>query len=72
MINPIHKFNNGNGATLCHKCSKIISIGFTEDLYCGKECYSKHRAEMLMFLKNKKYYDQMDKEVHKNNSNLNK
>ena len=34
---PIHKFNNGNGATLCHKCSTIISIGFTDDLYC-KEC----------------------------------
>jgi len=60
MINPIHKFNNGKGATLCHQCSKIISIGFTEDLYCGKICYSKHRAKMLMFLKNK------------NNSNLNK
>ena len=36
-MKPIHKFNNGNGATLCHKCSAIISIGFTDDLYC-KEC----------------------------------
>jgi len=34
---PIHKFNNGNLATLCHKCSVIISVGFTDDLYC-KEC----------------------------------
>jgi transcriptional regulator with XRE-family HTH domain len=34
---PIHKFNNGNGATLCKKCSVIISIGFTDDLCC-KEC----------------------------------
>jgi transcriptional regulator with XRE-family HTH domain len=34
---PIHKFNNGNGATLCKKCSVIISVGFTDDLYC-KEC----------------------------------
>ena len=65
MIKPIHKFNNGRGATLCNSCSKIISIGLTDDLYCDSECESKHRAKMLMFLK------QMDKEVHKNNSNLN-
>ena len=36
-MKPIHNFNNGNGATLCHKCNCIISIGFTDDLYC-KEC----------------------------------
>lgn len=65
MIKPIHKFNNGNGATLCNSCSKIITIGLTNDLYCDSECESKHRAKMLMFLK------QMDKEVHKSNSNLN-
>lgn len=61
MIKPIHKFNNGRGATLCNSCSKIISIGLTDDLYCDKECEAKH-----------KYYEQMDKEVHQNNSNLNK
>jgi hypothetical protein len=33
-MKPIHKFNSGIGATLCHKCRKIISEGFTEDLYC--------------------------------------
>jgi hypothetical protein len=36
-MKPIHKFNNGNGATLCHKCSVIISVGLTDDLYC-KDC----------------------------------
>jgi hypothetical protein len=35
---PIHKFNNGNGATLCNKCSKIISTGLTKDLYCSTKC----------------------------------
>jgi hypothetical protein len=40
-MKPIHKFNNGNGATLCHNC--IISIWFTEDLYC-KEC-NNHKKE---------------------------
>jgi len=50
-MKPIHKFNNGNGATLCHCCSKIISIGFTDDLYCSKKCESKHRAKILMALK---------------------
>ena len=34
---PIHKFNNGLGATLCHKCRVIISEGLTKDLYC-KNC----------------------------------
>ena len=31
---PIHKFNNGRGATLCHNCGVIITKGLTEDLYC--------------------------------------
>ena len=35
-LKPIHKFNNGDGATLCHSCSVIISNGFTGDLYCAK------------------------------------
>jgi len=33
-MKPIHKFNGGLGATLCHSCSKIISLGMTDDLYC--------------------------------------
>jgi reverse gyrase len=34
-MKPIYKFNNGNGATLCHKCRAIISTGkMTDDLYC--------------------------------------
>lgn len=33
-MKPIHKFNNSRGATLCHKCSIIISTGLTQDLYC--------------------------------------
>jgi hypothetical protein len=36
-IKPIYKFNNGNGAMLCNKCSTIISTGKkTEQLYCDK------------------------------------
>ena len=35
-MEPIHKFNGGIGATLCHKCSVIIHEGFTDDLYCEK------------------------------------
>jgi len=38
MIKPIHKFNNGNGATLCHRCRKIISTVFTNDLFCSEKC----------------------------------
>lgn len=38
IIKPIHKFNNGNGATLYHICSKIINTGFTKELYCSTKC----------------------------------
>ena len=33
-VKPIHKFNGGRGATLCNTCSKIITTGLTEDMYC--------------------------------------
>lgn len=33
---PIHKFNGGKGATLCHKCRVIIKEKLTDDLYCEK------------------------------------
>ena len=86
-MKPIHKLNGGIGATLCHLCSIIITTGNTQDLYCDK-CLServktdsefkqiKERANNLMRLKNgfkdKQFYEQMDKEVHKNRSDLNK
>jgi hypothetical protein len=47
-MKPIHKFNNGNGATLCHKCNCIISIGFADDLYC-KECIKEPKQEILTY-----------------------
>jgi len=37
ILKPIHKFNNGNGATLCHECNVIIGVGFLKDLLC-EEC----------------------------------
>lgn len=33
-LKPIHKYNGGIGATLCHECNVIIDTGFTDDLYC--------------------------------------
>jgi hypothetical protein len=33
---PIHKYNNGVGATLCHDCAVIISEGLTNDMKCEK------------------------------------
>lgn len=35
-LEPIHKFNGGLGATLCHECRRIISNGFTNDILCPK------------------------------------
>ncbi len=43
-MKPIHKFNNGNGATLCHNCRIIINEGMTNDLYC-EECKKKLPAD---------------------------
>ena len=31
---PIHKLNNGNGATLCNKCKVVISEGFNDEIMC--------------------------------------
>lgn len=33
-MEPIHKFNGGRGATLCHECGVIINEGLTDNLYC--------------------------------------
>lgn len=34
-MKPIHKFNNGNGATLCHVCRIIINgQGINDNLLC--------------------------------------
>ena len=35
MKKPIHKYNGGMGATLCHHCRVIINTGHTEDVYCN-------------------------------------
>lgn len=35
-VKPIHKFNNGRGATLCNNCSVIINEGLTKEIYCEK------------------------------------
>lgn len=35
-MKPIHKFNNGNKATICNVCRTIISTDFTDDVLCEK------------------------------------
>jgi hypothetical protein len=42
---PIHKFNNGTGATLCNECSVIISTGMTDDLFCDS-CIDKIQEKL--------------------------
>lgn len=74
MIKPIHKFNNGNEATICNYCRTIISIGkFTNDLYCN-QCLNRIKIVKLEeeFNTLKKFHEQINKEVHQNNNNLNK
>lgn len=38
---PIHKFNNGIGATLCYNCSVIIKTGLHNDILCN-DCKQKN------------------------------
>ena len=59
-MKPIHKFNNGKGATLCHHCSKIINTGFTEALYCNEICESKHNLKLNFT--DKEYREQIDEQ----------
>lgn len=35
-MKPIHKYNNGKGATLCNKCSVVIKEDLVDELYCNK------------------------------------
>jgi hypothetical protein len=35
-MKPIHKFNNGEGATLCHSCHGIINLGWSDEVLCNK------------------------------------
>jgi hypothetical protein len=74
-MKPIHKYNNGNGATLCNQCNSIISSGHINDLYC--EPCNEHRKKILTQIIEEDealglYIEQMEKEVHNNRSNLNK
>lgn len=72
MTKPIHKFNNGNGATICGLCRTIITVGKpTNDLYCDK-CLNRIVKIEEEFNTLKKFHDQMDKEAHQNKNNLNK
>jgi hypothetical protein len=71
-MKPIHKWNSGYLATICNKCSVIITTGHTDDLYCN-DC----RKEMLQDIMKEDealglYFEQMEKEVHQNRGNLNK
>lgn len=48
-LKPIHKFNDGLGATLCYHCGIIILPKQVSDLFC--DICRKNRDEMLNQLK---------------------
>lgn len=63
-MNPIHKFNNGRGATLCHLCRTIITTGkMTNDLYCDRCLGERIKIEEEFKVLYK---------THKSKSNINK
>lgn len=53
-LEPIHKFNGGIGATLCHNCRVIINTGFSDKLYCidcgpNKVAYHNRYRDKIIF-----------------------
>ena len=69
-MKPIHKFNNGRGATLCHLCRTIITVGKpTNDLYCDR-CLTERVKIEEEFAALQKFNKQMEKEIHFNRGNL--
>lgn len=64
-MKPIHKFNNGRGATICNQCSVIITTGLTDDLYC-EECKDHRKKLLIEIMKEDEalglYIEQMEKE----------
>ena len=54
-MEPIHKLNNGIGATICNKCSVIITEGLTRDLYCEKCLNCIEYKNLTKHLKRKRY-----------------
>jgi len=41
-MKPIYKFNNGNGATICHNCRVILKTGTPVNKYLCHDCYAEH------------------------------
>ena len=61
MRKPIHKLNGGRGDTLCHKCSVIITTGFTDELFCERhKKYSAHNVILKEVLKVKYTLKRLD------------
>jgi hypothetical protein len=43
---PIHKYNNGLGATLCNKCSIIITTGLQDEIMC-ESCIKEIEVKLI-------------------------
>jgi len=71
MKKPIHKLNGGRGATLCHKCSVIITTGFTDELFCEKhKKYSAYNVTLKEVPKAKYTLKRLDDGLTKQSSRV--
>lgn len=43
---PIHKYNNGNYATLCNKCNVVISTGINKDQIMCESCINEIEVKL--------------------------
>lgn len=64
-MNIIHKYNGGNGATLCNVCRVIINTGFSNEFYCEH-----HKKEIMEQIEiNEQEFEELKKIYEKNVSN---
>ena len=67
-MKPIHKFNNGEGATICQSCHGTINLGWSDEVLCNKcKGYIESENEKWIALE-----DLIDFERTFNRNNLNK
>jgi hypothetical protein len=69
-MKPIHKFNNGEGATICQNCYCAINLGWSDEVLCNKcKGYVESEKEKEKW---KALEDLIDSERTFNKNNLNK
>ena len=69
-MKPIHKFNNGIGATLCNRCGIIIAEKLTKDILCKKCITEQHLKNIIQSDEELGLYEEPKNHVKYINDNI--